>query len=365
MSDFIIMPVIMSGGAGSRLWPASRARAPKQLLPLVSERTMVQETALRVSGPDYTAPVFICNGAHAEDISSQMAEVDCSPLAVITEPMGRNTAPAAVVAAQFGAAHTHAQAASLELTTLVLILPADHHVTNPEAFRKAVTAAVPAALAGRLVTFGIAASAPETGYGYIERGAKIDDHAFGVSAFAEKPDLETAKAYVSSGKFDWNAGIFLFAPQTFLAEMERFEPETLRVATAALDKARVTGIRRDLDAEIFASCPAESIDYAVMEKTDKAAVVPCDIGWNDIGSFSALHAVIKDEHGMAMPEGTIAVNASDCIVQSDGPMVALVGVSGLGVIVKDGVVMVVDLEHSQDVKKVVDTLKSQGRTELL
>ncbi len=361
MSDFIIMPVIMSGGAGSRLWPASRARGPKQLLPLVSERTMVQETALRVSGPDYTAPVFICNGAHAEDISSQMAEVDCSPLAVITEPMGRNTAPAAVVAARFGAA----QAKSLGLNTLVLILPADHHVTNPEAFRQAVAAAVPAALAGRLVTFGIAASAPETGYGYIERGEKIDTRAFNVSAFAEKPDLETAKAYVSSGKFDWNAGIFLFAPQVFLGEMERFEPETLRIATAALDKARVTGIRRDLDAEIFASCPAESIDYAVMEKTDKAAVVPCDIGWNDIGSFSALHAVLKDEQGLSMPEGTIAINASDCIVQSDGPMVALVGVSGLGVIVKDGVVMVVALEHSQDVKKVVDTLKSQGRTELL
>jgi len=244
--DFKIMPIIMSGGAGSRLWPASRAAHPKQLLPLITEKTMVQETALRVSGDSYTAPVFICNGAHAEAIAAQMSEINCPPLAVITEPVGRNTAPAAIVAAQFAARHGE--------NTLALLLPADHHVTKPDAFRAAEA---------------------------------IDESAFAVTAFREKPDAQTAADYLVTGRYDWNGGIFLFSPKAFLSEIEKYEPKMLEVATQALDKAQRDGARYDLDADVFASCPAESIDYAVMEKTDKAAVVPCDIGWNDIGSFKA------------------------------------------------------------------------------
>lgn len=347
----------MSGGAGSRLWPASRAAYPKQLLALVSGKTMVQETALRVAGPEYTAPVFICNTAHAEAIDAQMKDIGNASLAIITEPMGRNTAPAAIVAAQYALRHGP--------ETLALLLPADHHVIKADAFRKAVAAAVPAALSGHLVTFGIAPDAPETGYGYIERGAPLDDDAFAVTAFREKPDAETAKSYLASGNYDWNAGIFLFAPAAFLAEVEKFEPQMLSAATAALDAASVHGHQHDLDPTIFAGCPAQSIDYAVMEKTSKAAVVPCDIGWNDIGSFKALHDATKNEAGNAVSNGTVLVKSSDCIVQSDGPMVSVVGLSNIGVIVKDGAVMVVNLEASQDVKAVVDELKSSGRRELL
>jgi len=296
--NFKIMPIIMSGGAGSRLWPASRAAYPKQLLALVSGRTMVQETALRVAGPEYTAPVFICNAAHAGAIDAQMAEIDSASFAIITEPMGRNTAPAAIVAAQFALRHGP--------DTLALLLPADHHVTKAAAFRKAV-----------------------------------------------------------AGDYDWNAGIFLFSPAAFLAEIEKFEPEMLSAATAALDAASVNGHQHDLDPKIFASCPAQSIDYAVMEKTAKAAVVPCDIGWNDIGSFKALHEATKNENGNALSDGTILVKSDNCIVQSDGPMVSVVGLSNIGVIVKDGAVMVVNLDASQDVKAVVDELKASGRNALL
>lgn len=357
MSDYKIMPIIMSGGAGSRLWPASRAAYPKQLLPLLGHNTMVQDTAMRVTGPNYTAPVFICNTAHAEAITSQMRAINSAPLAIITEPMGRNTAPAAVVAAEFAKRYGE--------HTLALLLPADHHVTKPEAFRKAVDAAVPAALSGHLVTFGISPHAPETGYGYIERGAAIDDDAFTVTAFREKPDADTAQQYLASGRYDWNAGIFLFSPTAFLSEIEKFEPVMRKRAAQALDAARVTGTRYDLDPTIFKTCPAESIDYAVMEKTAQAAVVPCDIGWNDIGSFKALHEATKDDSGSAVPIGTIRVNSENCIVQSDGPLVSIVGLSGIGVIVKDGAVLVVNLEASQDVKTVVDQLKTSGRQDLL
>ena len=357
MPDFKIMPIIMSGGAGSRLWPASRAACPKQLLPLVSEKTMVQDTALRASGPSFTSPVFICNAAHSDLISQQMAAIDRSPLAIITEPVGRNTAPAAVVAAEFARRHGD--------NTLALLLPADHHVTKADSFRKAVASAVPAAQSGHLVTFGISPNAPETGYGYIERGAAIDESAFTVSAFKEKPDANTAEQYLASGRYDWNAGIFLFSPAAFLSEIEQFENEMARVAIAALDAANIDGNRYDLDADIFATCPAESIDYAVMEKTEKAAVVPCDIGWNDIGSFKALHNVTKDESSNAAARGTVLVNAADCIVQSDGPMVSVVGLSNVGVIIKDGAVLVVNLDASQEVKKVVDQLKKEGRQDLL
>jgi len=345
VSNFKIMPIIMSGGAGSRLWPASRAAHPKQLLRLITDKTMVQETALRVTGALYTPPVFICNGAHAAAINEQMGEIDTPPLAIITEPMGRNTAPAAIVAAQFAKRHAD--------DTLALLLPADHHVTKPEAFRAAVASAVPAALSGHLVTFGIAPDAPETGYGYIERGEAVDESAFAVSAFREKPDAATAAEYLQSGRYDWNAGIFLFSPKAFLAEINAFEPEMLAAATAALDAASVSAHQYDLDAAIFQTCPAESIDYAVMEKTD------------DIGSFKALHEATKNDNGNAVDEGTILVKSENCIVQSDGPVVSVVGLSNVGVIVKDGAVMVVNLDASQDVKKVVDNLKSSERRSLL
>lgn len=357
-----IIPVIMSGGAGSRLWPASKRAMPKQLLPLVGEDTMVQQTAQRLSnadsaGVDFSDPVFICNTDHAAPITAQMAAKARTIGAIITEPMGRNTAPVAVAAALY--------AQSQSPDALVLLAPADHFVTKPDAFHGAVAQALPAATSGKLVTFGITPSHAETGYGYIEKGSALYGDVHTVAAFREKPDAQTAQAYIDSGNFLWNAGIFLFSPRAFLSEIKKHSPDILAGAQRAFDAAAHDGVRIDLPHDEFAACPSESIDYAVMEKTGEAAVVPCDIGWNDIGSFAALHDVLKDDTGMAVPQTTLSVNAKHCLVHSDGPRVALVGVEGVGVIIKDGVVMVVALNAAQDVKKVVDHIKAQGLNALL
>ena len=352
-----IIPVIMSGGAGSRLWPASKAAMPKQLLPLVTDQTMVQETAERLSGDLFHPPVFICNAAHAAPIRAQMAEMNHPLGAIIVEPMGRNTAPCAVVAA------LHAKESDPD--ALILLAPADHHVTKPEAFRRAVAAAIPAAQKGCLVTFGIAPDGPETGYGYIQQGETIAPGAFEVEAFKEKPDRETAQSYLDQGNYFWNAGIFLFSPQALLSEMEKFHPDIVEKSTRAYRNAELKSGRIDLDAESFAACPSESIDYAVMEPTDKAAVVPADIGWNDIGSFTSLHALKKGENGNAIKGDVIAYDTQNSLIETDGPLVTTVGMDGFAVIVKDGSVLVAKLDAAQDVKKIVETLKAEKRSDKL
>ena len=352
-----IIPVILSGGAGSRLWPASRQAMPKQLLPLVTEQTMVQETAERLSGDLFHPPVFICNAAHAEPIRQQMKQIDKSVGAIIVEPIGRNTAPCAVVAAL--------HAAESDPNALILLSPADHHVTKPGAFRRAVAAAIPAAQKGCLVTFGIAPDGPETGYGYIQQGEAAAPGAFEVKAFKEKPDRETAQSYLDEGGYFWNAGIFLFSPEVLLAEMKKFHPEIVEQSTQAYKKAQLQSGQINLDEGCFAACPSESIDYAVMEPTDKAAVVPADIGWNDIGSFTSLHALKKGENGNAVKGDVIAYETQNSLIQTDGPLVATVGVEGLAIIVKDGSILVAKLDAAQDVKKIVQTLKAEERTDKL
>jgi len=357
MREIKIIPVIMSGGAGSRLWPASRHAMPKQLLPLVTEETMVQETAQRFSGDLFHPPVFICNAAHAEPIRAQMAEIGQDIGAIIVEPMGRNTAPCAVVAA------LHAIVSDPE--ALILLAPADHHVTKPAAFRRSVAAAMPAAKDSRLVTFGIEPTGPETGYGYIQQGDTIGPGSFDVKAFKEKPDVDTAQSYIDEGGFHWNAGIFLFSPETLLAEMEKFHPDIVAQTKLAYDQAQLETGTYNLDAEAFAACPSESIDYAVMEPTDRAAVVPCDIGWNDIGSFTSLHDLKKGENGNALSGDVIIHNTSNSLIETDGPLVTTVGIDGLAVIVKDGAVLVTKLDAAQDVKKIVQALKTANRTDKL
>ena len=352
-----IIPVIMSGGAGSRLWPASRAAMPKQLLSLVTHQTMVQETAERFSGDIFHPPVFICNAAHAAPIRAQMAEINQDIGAIIVEPIGRNTAPCAVVAAL--------HAIATEQDALILLAPADHHVTKPDAFRSAVEAAVPAASSGRLVTFGIAPTGPETGYGYIHQGGSIGPGAYDVKAFKEKPDRATAQSYLDSGDYHWNAGIFLFSPETLIAEMTQFHPHIVTQATAAYDAASVKAGQYDLAAEAFAACPSESIDYAVMEPTDKAAVVPCDIGWNDIGSFTSLHGLKQGENGNAVSGDVVIHNTTNSLIETDGPLVTTVGIEGLAVIVKDGAILVAKLDAAQDVKKIVEQLKADKRQDML
>lgn len=358
MTDTVkIMPVIMSGGAGSRLWPLSRKAMPKQLLPLVTSQTMVQETAARFGGDMFLPPVFICNALHAGPIETQMAEMNCEIDTVIVEPLGRNTAPCAVVAACHARKH-HGGA-------LVLLVPADHHVRDPEAFRAAVEQAVPAAREGRLVTFGTAPDRPETGYGYIERGADIAPGVFDVSAFKEKPDSSTAAAYLASGDYVWNAGIFLFSPDAFLGEAARFAPEIAKQAEAAFDGAARDGVCLSLEEDAFAACPGDSIDYAVMEKTQKAAVVPCDIGWSDIGSFASLQEIRADKTGNAVSGDVITAGTTNSLVLTDGPMVSTVGLDNVAVIVHDGKILVASLDAAQDVKKVVDRLKQEGRHDCL
>jgi len=340
----------MSGGAGSRLWPASRKTMPKQLLPLVTDQTMVQETAERLSGDLFHPPVFICNAAHAAPIREQMNEIEQPVGAIIVEPMGRNTAPCAVVAA------LHAKQSDPE--ALILLAPADHHVTKPEAFRRSVAAALPAAQKGCLVTFGITPEGPETGYGYIEQGEAIAPGAFEVKAFKEKPDRETAQSYLDQGGYFWNAGIFLFSPEALLSEMKNFHPDIVEQSIKAYKEANLKSGQIDLDEASFAACPSESIDYAVMEPTDKAAVVPADIGWNDIGSFTSLHALKKGESGNAMKGDVITYETTNSLIETDGPLVTTVGVDGLAIIVKDGSIMVAKLEAAQDVKKIVEALKA-------
>lgn len=347
----------MSGGAGSRLWPASRQAMPKQLLPLVTQQTMVQETAERLSGDLFHPPVFICNAAHAEPIRRQMAEIDLPIGAIVVEPMGRNTAPCAVIAA------LHAKIS--DPSALILLAPADHHVTKPDAFRRSVAAAMTAAQNGHLVTFGIAPDGPETGYGYIEQGEPLSPGAFEVNAFKEKPDRETAQAYLDQGGYFWNAGIFLFAPETLLTEMRKFHPDIVKQASLAYGHARLSTGQVDLHEEAFAACPSESIDYAVMEPTDKAAIVPANIGWNDIGSFTSLHALKKSEEGNAITGDVIAYNTQNSLIETDGPLVTTVGMDGFAVIVKDGSVLVAKLDAAQDVKKIVEALKADGRTDKL
>lgn len=352
-----IIPVIMSGGAGSRLWPASRQAMPKQLLPLVTEQTMVQETAERLSGDLFHPSVFICNAAHAAPIREQMKDMDMPVGAIIVEPMGRNTAPCAVVAA------LHAKQSDPD--ALILLAPADHHVTKPEAFRRSVAAAIPAAQKGCLVTFGIEPNGPETGYGYIQQGEAIAPGAFEVEAFKEKPDRETAQAYLEEGGYFWNAGIFLFSPEALLSEMNKFHPEIVEKASQAYKTATLKSGQIDLDEASFAACPSESIDYAVMEPTENAAVVPANIGWNDIGSFTSLHGLKKGDAGNAVKGDVIAYNTQNSLIETDGPLVTTVGLDGLAVIVKDGSILVAKLDAAQDVKKIVETLKAKERFDKL
>ncbi len=350
----------MSGGAGSRLWPLSRQANPKQLLPLVTDQTMVQETAERFVGDRFTDPVFICNALHVEAIAAQMADIGRNVEAYIVEPVGRNTAPCAVVAA--------VHAAQMD-DTLVMLVPADHHVKKPENFRAAIEKAIPAAKDGHLVTFGITPDGPETGYGYIAQGNRLGAGVFIVDAFREKPDLETARSYLAAGNYAWNAGIFLFSPDAFLKEAAAHAAGISSEARRAYETSSWDGKVIHLDKDIFSACPSESIDYAVMEHTNRAAVVPCEIGWNDIGSFTSLQAaraeIAGDNDGNALTGSVNSVGSQNCLVHSDSLPVSIVGLSNVGVIVHEGEVLVVNLDESQAVKKIVTRLKDGKETDRL
>jgi mannose-1-phosphate guanylyltransferase/mannose-6-phosphate isomerase len=354
----VIIPVILSGGSGTRLWPLSREAYPKQFLPLLDQRTMLQNTALRIAGlADTTAPLVICNEEHRFMVAEQLRAVGIHPVTVILEPVGRNTAPAVAVAA------LHAQRESVD--PILLILPADHVIADVEGFRAAVRQIAPHAEAGRLITFGIVPTAPETGYGYIKAGAPLDDSGVcTVERFVEKPDTATAQTYLQSGAYSWNSGMFMFRASAFLAELERFAPAMLAACQQALATGRADTDFLRLDRKAFAACPKDSIDYAVMEKTDQAVVLPLAVGWNDVGSWSALWEVgERDADGNITRGDVIAVDTRDTYVDAATRLVATVGVDDLVVVETADAVLVASKERVQEVKAVVDQLKASQRPE--
>ena len=353
----MIYPVILSGGVGSRLWPTSRALYPKQLLPLVSERAMLTETALRVSGQEgFAAPTIISNDEHRFIIAQQMREAELTPLAHILEPEGRNTAPAAAAAAAFVRDH--------DPQGILLVLPADHHIADVAAFRNAIEVGAELAREGKLVTFGIVPSGPETGYGYIRRGKALGEGAFEVERFVEKPDRATAEGYLADGSYSWNSGIFMFRADRILDEMRAQCPEIAASAEKAVEQgARDLDFLR-LEKEAFCASPSDSIDYAVMEHTKEAAVVPVDMGWSDIGSWSALWEVgEKDGEGNVLSGDVITHDTRDTFVRAESGLVATLGVENLIVVETGDVTLVASRDRVQDVKKIVEKLALDGRSE--
>jgi mannose-1-phosphate guanylyltransferase/mannose-6-phosphate isomerase len=351
-------PVVLSGGSGTRLWPMSRASLPKQLLALHGKRTMIQDTVLRASVPGAVAPILLCSDGHRFLVAEQMQQIGVTPNAIVLEPVGRNTAPAAAIAALM--------VAEGDPQGIILLLPSDHVVTNETAFRAAIARAAAAAKLGYVVTFGIAPVGPETGYGYIERGSPLAnvEGASSVRRFAEKPDRATAERYLATGDYVWNSGMFVFRADILLAEMERLEPAIVKAARASLAAATRDLDFVRLDAVSFEKAKNVSLDYAVMEKTDKAAVVPCDIGWSDVGSWSSLWALEKrDADGNALKGDVVIHDSHDSFVRSEKGLTALVGVRDLVVVVTEDAVLVAQKDRAQDVKEVVDQLKGSGRSE--
>jgi mannose-1-phosphate guanylyltransferase/mannose-1-phosphate guanylyltransferase/mannose-6-phosphate isomerase len=350
-----MIPVILSGGSGTRLWPLSREFNPRQFLSVVSDKTMVLETLALLDGnAGLIPPSAVCNEDHRVMMAEQLLEIGCQASAIILEPVGKNTAPAVAMAAL---------AASSE-DDVLLVLPADHVIEDKLVFQKAVEQANVMAEAGYLVTFGVVPTSPETGYGYIKRGDEIREQSFNVAAFVEKPNLATAAEYVDSGDYFWNSGMFAFKAKRYLEELEKFNPEMLNSCRKAFSAAKIDLDFTRLDKEIFSDCPADSIDYAVLEKTEQAIVIPLNIGWNDVGSWSALWDVTnKDERGNAIHGDVLAIDTSNSFIHTEGRLVATIGLHDFVVIETDDAVMVAPKDRVQDVRLVVDQLKELGRKE--
>jgi mannose-1-phosphate guanylyltransferase/mannose-6-phosphate isomerase len=352
----MLVPVILSGGAGTRLWPLSRELHPKQLLALVGRATMLQDTVRRLAGLEVAAPMVVCNEAHRFLVAEQLRSIESRPRAIVLEPVGRNTAPAIALAA-------HATLAGEEGDPLLLVLPADHVIPDVAAFHRAIEVAAAAARNGALVTFGIVPATPETGYGYIRRGALVGG-SYRIAEFVEKPELERAQAFLSSGEYYWNSGMFLFRARRYLEELEKFAPDI-----AAACGQSFAGAIRDLDftrvdPAAFRNCRSESIDYAVMEKTADAVVVPLEAGWSDVGNWTSLHAACQhDDEGNALFGDVLVEDTHDSYIYAASRLVATVGLRDHVVVETKDAVLVAPKDRVQDVKKLVARLKGAGRYE--
>ena len=350
-----ISPIIMCGGSGTRLWPLSRAQFPKQFLPLVNDTSMLQDTLARLP-VKHQAPVFICNEDHRFLVAEQVKQVKCNNATILLEPQGRNTAPAVALAAL--------NALEKNSDALLLVLAADHVIKNTEEFHQAVSVAAMSAQQGKLVTFGIVPTHAETGYGYIKQGNEKGDGTYQVAKFVEKPNEETAQAYLASGEYLWNSGMFLFKASRYIEELEKFRPDILASCQEAMTK-----VEKDLDftrpdREAFLQCADESIDYAVMEKTSDAVVVPLDAGWSDVGSYSALWEVCQqDEQQNVLKGDVIAHDTRNSYIHSQNKLIATLGVDNLVVIDTPDAVLVADKNKVQNVKEIVNELKAQQRPE--
>jgi len=354
----MLIPLILSGGSGTRLWPVSRKNLPKQFLSLTGQGTLFQQTVQRTQLlPDVAAPIVVASEDHRFLVAEQLLESGINDATIVLEPLARNTAPAIALGA--------IQAVERDAEAILLVLPADHLIGDTDSFTHGVRLALPVACDGWLTTFGIRPNRPETGFGYIRRSESIGEGAYQVAQFVEKPELATAEGYLADGGYDWNSGMFLFKAARYLEELELYAPEMLQAVRVAHASAKSDLDFVRIDAETFAKVPDNSIDYAVMEKTRRAAVIPVDCEWSDIGSWSALWmAGMRDAQGNLREGDTIAINTTNSLLRShDRHLLATVGVDDLIVVTTPDATLVAHRDAAQDVKRVVDELKAAGRTE--
>lgn len=353
----MLFPIIMAGGSGSRLWPLSRQLNPKQFLPLAdADFSMLQATIQRLAGLGAELPRLICNEQHRFLAAEQLRLLGLEKAGILLEPVGRNTAPAIALAAL--------QACSEAQDPILLVLAADHLIKDVEAFQTCIQTALPLAQDGKLVTFGIVPTHAETGYGYIEQGIDVGVGGFKVSRFVEKPDLVTAQEYLANGSYFWNSGMFMFRASRYLEELETYRPDILAACRAALAGGSQDMHFTRVDEAAFAACPDDSVDYAVMEKTADAVMVPLDAGWSDIGSWTALWDVSdKDPQGNVFKGDVLNQQSRNTYVHADSRLVATVGLDDLVIVETKDAVLVAHKDHVQDVKKIVEQLKNGSRTE--
>lgn len=353
--ETMITPVIMAGGSGSRLWPLSRKLMPKQFLNICSEQTMMQETVSRLTGLDVSAPLVISNEEHRFIVAEQLREINALGT-IILEPVGRNTAPAIALAALSEISKTN--------DAVLLVLAADHVIGDSEQFRTVIKDSLPLAESGKLVTFGIVPNQPETGYGYIKKGTNHLCNSFDVEKFVEKPNLETAEKYLESGEYLWNSGMFMFKASRYIEELSKYRPDMLDACKKAIEHTKTDLDFIRVDKAEFELCPDDSVDYAVMEKTDSAVVVPLDAAWSDIGSFSAIWDINeKDSENNVHQGDVLSYNSTNNLVIAENKLVATVGLENCIVIETKDAVLVADKNSVQDVKKIVEQIKAKNRPE--